>query len=193
MNSFVRRKNSALLRYLRKGLHLSGYDWSKAPPPTKIRSFILEILVELALVHSNVDRITKQHTKKIFQKLYEGLGHLFYEYIVHSIDQISANAAFQLDIEFDFMHKALNNYETEKTKKIFNSLKNYLYDCTKYIIDESSKRVKESIINETSMMTRVQLDCFAIRTGPIISLASFQKKPSFRRVSSWKNFQKSEK
>lgn len=190
MTSFVRRKNSTLLRYLRKGIHLSGYDWNKAPPPTKIRSFILEILVELALVHSNVDRITKQHTKKIFQMLYEGLGRLFREYVVDSIEHISPSAAFQLDIEFDFVQKALCNYETETTKQIFNSLRNYLYDLTKHRNDDSSKRVKESIINETSLMTRVQLNCFAIHSGPVISLASFQKKPSFRRIASLKNLLK---
>jgi hypothetical protein len=58
VDAFVRRKSQMFTHFVEKGLLLSGYNWSESPEPMEVQSFILEILLELSITHSRVERVT---------------------------------------------------------------------------------------------------------------------------------------
>lgn len=162
LQSFVQRKTSALITYYDKGFHLGGYDWKKSNEPNSIRSFVLEFLVDLALVHSSVERKAKYYTQAIFEMLNENVIQIFEQYIRYEIDSMSVNAAFQLDIEFEFIQRAFKKYNSKKSKnrETLKKLRNYIIESSGFDPGELMERQKQDIIEDFSVKTRVQLDCF---------------------------------
>eukprot|EP01080_Neovahlkampfia_damariscottae_P006085 gene6085-10093_t len=163
IDAFVQRRSIALLPFYNKGIHLAGYDWKKSLKPTEIRSFVLEILVDLALIHSEVEKYAKAHTEQIFKTLYEIISQLFEQYIRFELDEISENAAFQLDIEFEFIQRALAKYETNVIVAQFLKLQKHLDQISGYVLNFDDESLKTEIIRDFSEKTRVQLNCFDIK------------------------------
>jgi hypothetical protein len=66
------------------------------------------------------------------------------------------------DIEFDFIQKALKKYTTKKSKvkEILKKLKTYIIETSGFDPGDVYERQKTDIINDFSVKTRVQLDCF---------------------------------
>lgn len=162
LQSFVQRKTAGLITYFDRGIHLGGYDWKKSNDPNSIRSFVLEFLVDLALVHSSVERKAKYYTQAIFEMLNENVTQIFEQYIRFEIDNMSVNAAFQLDIEFEFIQRALKKYNSKKSKnrEILKKLRQYIIESSGFDPGELMERQKQDIIEDFSIKTRVQLDCF---------------------------------
>jgi hypothetical protein len=184
LDAFVRRKASMFNVYVEKGILLSGYSWAKSPQPQVVQSFVLEILLDLSITHSEVERITSvlsdgagntpsmktitdneasegTFTKRIFNKLCERLAEVFSEY-VRSLETICVNGAFQLDINISFIRKALRNFETRRARNIYSQLFKYLQDVYGYEKKTIDSKLKEQILERTAQETRVQLDCFDI-------------------------------
>ncbi len=194
VDSFVRRKVNIFNVYIEKGFLLSGYSWVKSPEPVKVRPYVLEILLDLAMTHSNIERTTSMlnetaetvdqppavstssaaksasssvdpFIKRIFTKLYERLLELFFDY-VKNLQVISTNGALQIDIDVSFVRKALTSFETRRSKVIYSSIIKYLQECWSH---NKASKLKEQILDRTTQETQVQLDCFSANK-PVSSL-----------------------
>jgi hypothetical protein len=163
IDAFIQRRSIALLPFFNKGIHLAGYDWKKSLRPFEIRSFVIEYLVDLALIHSEVEKYAKSHTEKIFKTLFEIISQLYHQYIRFELFMVCENAAFQLEIEFEFIQKALGKYETDEILTQFQNLKYYLVAISGYSLNFNDEHLKTEIIRDFSEKTRVQLNCFDIK------------------------------
>jgi hypothetical protein len=191
VDRFVSHKARTLVQFAEKGILLSGYNWANAPKPVTIRPFVLEILLELALVHSRVEKITKNYkanisesddapeassaifneasiayydfTTRIFRKLTERLAEVFAEFICN-LPHMSLNAAFQTDVEIAFIRNALKAFETKAAKTIFLNVTKFLSEVSEYKPKSSkNNQAKEKILDDMQEMTRLQLGCFQKR------------------------------
>ena len=193
INDFVRKKSHAFMKRIEKGLILSGYDWKRSPTPTSVRSYILDLLLELSMVHAKTEKITsvtigsdfyktgsifndmnsldvkREFTSKIFSLLTERLAEIFL-YHAKSIEEMGENAALQLDIDVSFLRKALESFETSRAKQIFKKLNKHLSQVTRF--SSSTEQLKASIIHDMAEKTYTQLDCFNIHVESSLNLLS---------------------
>jgi hypothetical protein len=142
-------------------------------------------------VHSRVEKITKNYkeniskfaeqseesasifnetsianydfTNTVFRKLTERLAEIMSEFVCN-LPNVSENAAFQTDIEVAFIRKALRAFETKASKSFFNGVCKFLTQLSDYK-PKSSKcvQLKEKILEDMQVMTRLQLGCFQQR------------------------------
>lgn len=122
---YVRAKTRTLTELVKRGILLSGYNWAVAPPASEIRTYIIEILLDLADVYFECNRISANTARQAVSLLSERLGELLVEH-VRFIDDIGNNGAFQLHVEFKFIKIALRNFYTQRFNAIFENLQEVL-------------------------------------------------------------------
>lgn len=119
------------------------------------------MLVDLALLHDKLVQLTDRTTlNKIFSCLTERLAEQYLDY-VKSLE-LGANGAFQLEIELEFVKKSLYSLLSERTRRIFSLIQDYLDDIATYnqIMTDSYGRLKQNIIEDIVKKTSQQLACF---------------------------------
>ncbi|KAL0483051.1 hypothetical protein AKO1_014919 [Acrasis kona] len=160
LNRYVSVTARTLVKFVEKGVLLSGYNWKDAPRPMTVRPFVLKVLLSLSLSHSRICGIDSAYADRVFGGLTERIAEILSEYLVGH-EKISENGAFQMDIEIAFISRALKKFENERSKTLFMHLCDRLSELSGYRPDSSSKKsIKENILNDMQEKTRLQLNCF---------------------------------
>ena len=158
VDSYVRNKTRSLNTFVTKGILTGGHDWFRCPPPSEVRYYMLELLLDLAQVHYQAEIVARETIKRLFCKLHERLGELFTEYI-RQIQRCGENGALQLELELEFLNVVLRHYETSRSKDLFKKLKANLRTISQ---DKggNAKKLKEVVIQQMINKTRLQFSCF---------------------------------
>ncbi|EFC46828.1 predicted protein [Naegleria gruberi] len=210
INDFVKRKSLTFYKRIEKGLLLSGYDWKSSPAPSSIRSYILDLLLELSMVHSKTEKMTsvtfnnvnlstngnaqnnnftnqnlsvnRAFTSRIFSLLTERLGETFLHFS-KTIEDVCENAAFQLDIDISFIRRALQSFETSRTKSIYQKINKHLTKLSNFSSSSEQYQIlKNTLIASAAEKSFTQLDCFDIHVETSFNLLSISS--SFRMMES---------
>ncbi|KAL9654147.1 hypothetical protein ABK040_016493 [Willaertia magna] len=193
-NKYIRRKVTSISHFFSKGIPNSEEKWSKATLPTTIRSYIIEVLLGVSVVHhETLDfRAKKDLPQEICRELKFGLLQSFNEYI-RRIDCLNVYGALQLDIEFTFFNDVLIAFDTEDIVNLqctiiqkFIEISPSL-DFEANLTSESSEflNVKNTLLNNYKEKTALQFACFKytqtpqlIRPSPSLSNIKNMKKIS---------------
>jgi hypothetical protein len=156
-DSYLRFKTLFVNQYVKKGIYVGNFDWSRAPQPTQVRPYVIELLMDLALLHFQTEIITDEFTVQVFSSLNERLSELLWEHIVNGITSLSVNGATQLDIEITFLNTALSNYSTDTSERLYSKLSKYLKKCAE---NQMNAKLKKQLLDTTMSSTRMQFSCF---------------------------------
>jgi hypothetical protein len=115
------------------------------------------------LVHSQIERFSKSNTNILFNIIYTSVLQQFSDLIKIQLQNISKNAANQLDIEISFIRDALSIYETEYSLKVLDNISTYLVKISGFEVSERYNNFKKGIIEDFKKKTKVQLDCFHLK------------------------------
>lgn len=158
-DSYLRCKTITLAQYVKKGIYVANFHWSRAPRPTEVRPYVIELLMDLALLHHQTEIITDEFTTKVFSSLNERLAELFWEHIINGIEGLGTTGATQLDIEISFLNIALSHYETDRSNLLYSRIGKHLRKCCDNEIDND---LKIQLIDEICANTRMQFACFEL-------------------------------
>jgi hypothetical protein len=167
VKSYLRHKTRSLNHFIVKGMLTGGHDWARGPAPTQVRSYMLELLLDLAQVHYQAELVAKNFVKQFFCSVQERLGELFLEHLSY-IPRIGDNGVLQLEIEVDFLNIVLRNYETSRSKDLFKRVKSNLKSASSVTIKDKGstvsnrKKLRDEIIQQMLDKSRLQFSCFEL-------------------------------
>ncbi|KAG2386211.1 hypothetical protein C9374_002657 [Naegleria lovaniensis] len=182
LNKWLRRKITSLSAILRKGVLNPGFKWSNVLNPTSVRSYIIETLLGLTLIHHEIIdmKAKSSFTNIIFREIKIGLLNTFNDCCLRLPEDICLNGCLQLDIEITFFDECLSCFDTEESISIFSKIRGKLMALHKMDLDGDSQlfKTKQDVIDKYKEKTAQQLAGF---NGNVSS--SRDNKESARRTT----------
>lgn len=167
LNKWLRRKITSLSAIIRKGVLNPGFKWSNMLNPTTVRSYIIETLLGLTLIHHEIiDMKAKtSFTNTICRELKIGLLDTLNDCCLRLPEDICLNGCLQLDIEVTFFDECLSCFDTEESISIFSKIRRKLitfHEELDNISDVNSQlsKTKQDVINKYKEKTAQQLAGF---------------------------------
>jgi Exocyst complex component Sec5 len=158
---YVRRKILAVNRLLKRGIVFSGIDWTNSPAPNEIRTYVLEVLLELVFVHNEVYTIHKSQVSRVLAEIMEGVSASLALFL-QEIDKLDANGALQLRVEVEFIKVTMQSVLSRHASNRMSSLITHLnHRLMRYKPDrEQVERRRNRMLRAMQEKTRVMFACF---------------------------------
>ncbi len=79
--AYIHRKSESLMGIIQNGMQVGYFDWNQAAEPTKVRSYVREILMNLVIIHAEVYAVSALIVPRVMHELVNILSREFYECI----------------------------------------------------------------------------------------------------------------
>ena len=159
---YVRCKVLRFNDIIKNGVALAGTDWANCGPPARVNTYILELLMELVLVHNEVSTVSPKLTSSILSSLYgEILRGLAFR--MKQLNAMSTNGALQVELDVAFLCLCLKQVQHADTEALVNHLIRVVAGLANVAVEEivsasrSAKRKK--ILERLTASTAKQFEC----------------------------------
>ncbi|GAB5364719.1 hypothetical protein AAMO2058_000994100 [Amorphochlora amoebiformis] len=166
-NAYIRTTALGLSDFVTRGITTSGRDWMEPHPVTKVREYVLELLLDTVLVYDDLLSISKDFVAGCMQELLIMLADNFYN-LVRGVGRFCASGAMQVVVEIDFIQKVLVAFQTSESQGAFRSARSYLY---RFIGPNARQSFSggqahgQKIVQKTLQTTKVMFACFESQPG----------------------------
>lgn len=179
LDRYVFLKAEQLNTLITDGITCSGYNWCKNPddeitaPPFQVRSEVMEMLLALVAVHSELyahfaseKRETKSPFVRGIIKIVDSIATAF-TVGARLPDKFSQDGAWQFLLDIKFVHNVVLKYRSDYAKQAFSDLENKFLGAAASKGQASRRqlvtREVENIFNHTKISTEVLFQCLDIR------------------------------
>jgi len=159
-DAYIRSTALGLGDFITRGLMTSGRDWSAKQPVTKVREYVMELLLEIVLVYDDVMGIAKPWVHKVMQTLLWMISDNFYS-LMRRVGDFCVTGAMQVYVEIEFIRRVLGSFESPASRETLRDVRNFL---ERHMMSPSYGELKqkaEDIVVKALKSTRVMFACFA--------------------------------
>eukprot|EP00455_Lapot_gusevi_P035058 TRINITY_DN3879_c0_g1_i1.p1 TRINITY_DN3879_c0_g1~~TRINITY_DN3879_c0_g1_i1.p1 ORF type:complete len:253 (+),score=65.07 TRINITY_DN3879_c0_g1_i1:157-915(+) len=160
-DDYVRRKTVTLNKIIKKGFMMAGINWAQARPPKEVRSYILDLLLELVFLHEEVYNTAKGELDAIMNAVLEKLTMNLLE-CVKQIDQFGHYGALQALVEVDFVKHTLGRYLSDQANRTFTSIEEILVPFLDHNPDDQySHNRRQELLANAQAAAAMMFECFS--------------------------------
>eukprot|EP01156_Anaeramoeba_ignava_P022773 Anaeramoba_ignava/c21030_g1_i1.p1 GENE.c21030_g1_i1~~c21030_g1_i1.p1 ORF type:complete len:661 (-),score=168.13 c21030_g1_i1:12-1994(-) len=164
---YTAQKTKIINRICKKGILFSGFDPAHFPSPSNIRSYVMELLHELVVVHSEIMSVTQKEefVSRIMKKLLFNIFLIISE-CIQEFDELSHNASHQILLETEFISQTLQIYSSEKVTQKISEIRsvvrrfNYIYQQNPHSTKNKNHTNIEDLLQKIHQRTSLQFECF---------------------------------
>ena len=80
-DEYIKRKSESIVGIIEQGIQAGSFDWEQCPPPTAVRSYIKEVLLNLVIIHAEVYAVSEHIVPRVLCRLIELISDEFLNYI----------------------------------------------------------------------------------------------------------------
>ncbi|XP_048871870.1 exocyst complex component 2 isoform X1 [Brienomyrus brachyistius] len=153
--SYVERKADPIVGSLEPGIYAGYFDWRDCSPPTGVRNYLKEALVNIITVHAEVFTVSKELVPRVVSRMVEAVAEEMSR-LMQCVSSFSRNGALQARLEICALRDAVQFYLTEESDASFKQA----LEALPQLHNGADKKLVEELLNKFKSSMHLQLTCF---------------------------------
>ncbi|XP_012872061.1 PREDICTED: exocyst complex component 2 [Dipodomys ordii] len=153
--NYIELKADPIVGSLEPGIYAGYFDWKDCLPPTGVRNYLKEALVNIIAVHAEVFTISKELVPRVLSKVVEAVSEELSR-LMQCVSSFSKNGALQARLEICALRDTVAIYLTTESKSSFKQA----LEALPQLASGADKKLLEELLNKFKSSMHLQLTCF---------------------------------
>ncbi|XP_053528527.1 exocyst complex component 2 isoform X2 [Artibeus jamaicensis] len=153
--NYIELKADPIVGSLEPGIYAGYFDWKDCPPPTGVRNYLKEALVNIIAVHAEVFTISKELVPRVLSKVVEAVSEQLSR-LMQCVSSFSKNGALQARLEICALRDTVAVHLTPESKSSFKQA----LEALPQLSSGADKKLLEELLNKFKSSMHLQLTCF---------------------------------
>ncbi|KAA0708629.1 Exocyst complex component 2 [Triplophysa tibetana] len=153
--TYIEKKSDPIVGSLEPGIYAGYFDWKDCLPPTGVRSYLKEALVNIISVHAEVFTVSKDLVPRVLSKIIEAVSEEMSR-LMQCVSSFSKNGALQARLEICALRDAVEPYLTSESRFSFEQA----IEALPQLQSGADKKLLEELLNKFKSSMKLQLNCF---------------------------------
>ncbi|KAM6962731.1 exocyst complex component 2 [Aplochiton taeniatus] len=153
--AYIERKADPIVGSLEPGIYAGYFDWRDCQPPTGVRNYLKEALVNIIAVHAEVFTVSKELVSRVLSRIVESVAEEMSR-LMQCVSSFSKNGALQARLEIGALRDAVESYLTAESKASFKQA----LESLPQLQSGADKKLLEELLNKFKSSMHLQLTCF---------------------------------
>ncbi|XP_037700417.1 exocyst complex component 2 [Choloepus didactylus] len=153
--NYIELKADPIVGSLEPGIYAGYFDWKDCLPPTGVRNYLKEALVNIIAVHAEVFTISKELVPRVLTKVVEAVSEELSR-LMQCVSSFSKNGALQARLEICALRDTVAVYLTPESKSSFKQA----LEALPQLSSGADKKSLEELLNKFKSSMHLQLACF---------------------------------
>ncbi|GCB73898.1 hypothetical protein scyTo_0002980 [Scyliorhinus torazame] len=161
--TYIELKADPIVGSLEPGIYAGYFDWKDCLPPTGVRTYLKEALVNIIAVHAEVFTISKELVPRILSRIIEAVTEEISR-LMQCVASFSRNGALQARLEICALRDAVASFLTPESNYSFKQA----IEALPQLPNGADKKLLEELLNTFKSSMHLQLTCFRPSSrGPV--------------------------
>ncbi|XP_025773081.1 exocyst complex component 2 [Puma concolor] len=153
--NYIELKADPIVGSLEPGIYAGYFDWKDCLPPTGVRNYLKEALVNIIAVHAEVFTISKELVPRVLAKVVEAVSEELSR-LMQCVSSFSKNGALQARLEICALRDTVAVHLTPESKSSFKQA----LEALPQLSSGADKKLLEELLNKFKSSMHLQLTCF---------------------------------
>ncbi|XP_008581075.1 PREDICTED: exocyst complex component 2-like [Galeopterus variegatus] len=153
--NYIELKADPIVGSLEPGIYAGYFDWKDCLPPTGVRNYLKEALVNIIAVHAEVFTISRELVLRVLAKVVEAVSEELSR-LMQCVSSFSRNGALQAKLEICALRDTVAVYLTPESRSSFKQA----LEALPQLSSGADKRLLEELLNKFKSSMHLQLTCF---------------------------------
>ncbi|XP_053458502.1 exocyst complex component 2 [Nycticebus coucang] len=153
--NYIELKADPIVGSLEPGIYAGYFDWKDCLPPTGVRNYLKEALVNIIAVHAEVFTVSKELVPRVLSKVVEAVSEELSR-LMQCVSSFSKNGALQARLEICALRDTVAVYLTPESKSSFKQA----LEALPQLSSGADKKLLEELLNKFKSSMHLQLTCF---------------------------------
>ncbi|XP_070953844.1 exocyst complex component 2 isoform X3 [Macaca nemestrina] len=153
--NYIELKADPIVGSLEPGIYAGYFDWKDCLPPTGVRNYLKEALVNIIAVHAEVFTVSKELVPRVLSKVVEAVSEELSR-LMQCVSSFSRNGALQARLEICALRDTVAVYLTPESKSSFKQA----LEALPQLSSGADKKLLEELLNKFKSSMHLQLTCF---------------------------------
>jgi len=156
-DAYIEQKADPLIAYVEPGMTICDFKWHNCLPPSDVRSYVKEVIMNLVTVHAQVFAVSEELLSQVLSRLTDMLADEFCR-LISAVKTFTSAGAVTAHLEARAIQEALSAYLSQHARDLFQATFSKVPAITK----DSDKRLIEALMTTFKRRMRFQLLCFQV-------------------------------
>uniref|UniRef100_A0A3Q2I3V5 Exocyst complex component 2 n=1 Tax=Equus caballus TaxID=9796 RepID=A0A3Q2I3V5_HORSE len=161
--NYIELKADPIVGSLEPGIYAGYFDWKDCLPPTGVRNYLKEALVNIIAVHAEVFTISKELVPRVLSKVVEAVSEELSR-LMQCVSSFSKNGALQARLEICALRDTVAVHLTSESKSSFKQA----LEALPQLSSGADKKLLEELLNKFKSSMHLQLTCFQAAAPPMM-------------------------
>ncbi|XP_077611304.1 exocyst complex component 2-like isoform X1 [Crocuta crocuta] len=153
--NYIELKADPIVGSLEPGIYAGYFDWKDCLPPTGVRNYLKEALVNIIAVHAEVFTISKELVPRVLSRVVEAVSEELSR-LMQCVSSFSKNGALQARLEICALRDTVAIHLTPESKSSFKQA----LEALPQLSSGADKKLLEELLNKFKSSMHLQLTCF---------------------------------
>ncbi|XP_054982670.1 exocyst complex component 2 [Sorex araneus] len=153
--NYIELKADPIVGSLEPGIYAGYFDWKDCPPPTGVRNYLKEALVNIIAVHAEVFTISKELVPRVLSRVVETVSEELSR-LMQCVSSFSKNGALQARLEICALRDTVAVHLTPDSRSSFKQA----LEALPPLSSGADKKLLEQLLNKFKSTMQLQLACF---------------------------------
>ncbi|XP_041103943.1 exocyst complex component 2 [Polyodon spathula] len=153
--TYIELKADPIVGSLEPGIYAGYFDWKDCLPPTGVRNYLKEALVNIISVHAEVFTVSKELVPRILSRIVDAVAEEMSR-LMQCVSSFSKNGALQARLELCALQDAIASYLSSEGSQSFKQA----LEALPQLHSGADKKLLEELLNKFKSSMHLQLNCF---------------------------------
>uniref|UniRef100_H0XBI2 Exocyst complex component 2 n=1 Tax=Otolemur garnettii TaxID=30611 RepID=H0XBI2_OTOGA len=153
--NYIELKADPIVGSLEPGIYAGYFDWKDCLPPTGVRNYLKEALVNIIAVHAEVFTVSKELVPRVLSKVVEAVSEELSR-LMQCVSSFSKHGNIQARLEICALRDTVAVYLTSESKSSFKQA----LEALPQLSSGADKKLLEELLNKFKSSMHLQLTCF---------------------------------
>lgn len=161
--NYIELKADPIVGSLEPGIYAGYFDWKDCLPPTGVRNYLKEALVNIIAVHAEVFTVSKELVPRVLSKVVEAVSEELNR-LMQCVSSFSKNGALQARLEICALRDTVAAYLTPESRSSFKQA----LEALPQLSSGADKKLLEELLNKFKSGMHLQLTCFQAAASTVM-------------------------
>nr|KAF6378005.1 exocyst complex component 2 [Myotis myotis] len=161
--NYIELKADPIVGSLEPGIYAGYFDWKDCLPPTGVRNYLKEALVNIIAVHAEVFTISKELVPRVLSRVVEAVSEELSR-LMQCVSSFSKNGALQARLEICALRDTVAVHLTPESRSSFKQA----LEALPQLSSGADKKLLEELLNKFKSSMHLQLTCFQAASSALM-------------------------
>ncbi|XP_024622165.1 exocyst complex component 2 isoform X2 [Neophocaena asiaeorientalis asiaeorientalis] len=161
--NYIELKADPIVGSLEPGIYAGYFDWKDCLPPTGVRNYLKEALVNIIAVHAEVFTISKDLVPRVLSRVVEAVSEELSR-LMQCVSSFSKNGALQARLEICTLRDTVAAHLTPESRSSFKQA----LEALPQLSSGADRKLLELLLSRVRSGVHLQLACFQAAPPPAV-------------------------